>query len=740
MYAIGNTVYFADSTTGNDANRSVLMAYDSKLKAGLWHDTAQAKVILADGTKKTVDIDRIEGVDGLSADKDGKIVELDIGRMYLYSIDNDGDYTLYPMNETMSGRDIAGYDSYVDNNEGVQGSKVQGYMIADDAVVFALIGDNDAAVYSGKTIKDAGRADGWGDTANGGVLVEDTNGIDYARMLNIKIGEKLNEANNYAVLLSDAVRSKDDAQYIEYHLWNGSEIIDVREKTDEKREQYLFDGDVISFENDGEGMIKSVDKVNNGVDGKLAAILGYANGDIRLLGANGSNVYEVNSDTTVIYLNTNNDDDARAVPGDGYDYPATMNENDEHFINAIYVLDNNKDAIKFILIDINGELTGKTVESLTSNRFTEEQIKAAGGLEAVLADNDDIVVTDDYQLTDVDDANDNGVITIGATKSVQFLGDLDMNHQDLTVANGADVDVEDLFWIHSTFTGGTITVGSLKIGDSDNTGVVKAGSKIIVTGMTSTNGVVVDATIDDGVVVTIGGTDYVANDANNNLVAKDEGEQGGGEQGGETVNEGLDPADLTNLDSQQKITMDWYGEPSDIAEMLTKLNNDLKNRYTYSVLSEMKYSSQAGSPVTYTYTATGSDGETYTIDMNLVFQVTVVGTDGKTITAYTDENGEITMSDVADGIYMLEDPDAVSASSVVTVVHEGFNQTDFALSSGAGNKATEDVKYVPAIEVVTNSKDVKIDGKAVSDGFVAIGANLTATLTGVADEFSQLTL
>ena len=502
MYAIGTTVYFADSSTGNDSRRSVLMAYDSNMEGGEWEDTPQAKVILANGDKLTVDVDRIDDTfagDFTDAITGKKIDQLDIGRMYRYTIDNDGDYSLFTLGTENTDESRVGYDWYDnDVDRGVTDSKIDGHMIADDAVVFALIGGDDAAVYTGKTIKDAN----WNNvglftpkTING-VLGEDTDGIEYARMFNISINEELEDTTDYGYLLEDAINFEiNGKQYIEYNMWTvAGEKLTALEETNNDREPEMPAGSVIAFSmdgTDGDGntlidnvtLIASKDKgADNG--GVIAAIRGFRNNDIRLVDAGGSKTYEVDSDTIAIYVDTSKKGDAQGLePQDGYNYYATGVKDmpDWYYANAVYVLDNDGQTVKFILIDLNGNLYGDnyTVKDVASEikEVSVAELDAAGNkaaeLNRLLRTYIGVQVNGDLVL--------DGNVTVPETSRLIVNGNLNLNGYNLTNNSATPVEVSNKAIIGSTLDG-DLTAADLEIEEG---GIVTARSTITVTGKIS---------------------------------------------------------------------------------------------------------------------------------------------------------------------------------------------------------------------------------------------------------------
>ena len=362
LIVVGDIAYYAKATSGNDANRSVLMVYGKMENAGLWRDTDQAKVILANGDKKTVDIDTDNGT---------QVGALVIGQMYYYEVNNDGEYAFYAPTAANTGYDVVanigglGTDGKTETNE---------YAIADDAVVFALVGGDDAKVYTGKQVKDAADVANYGAAAHRQAqqaMVSTESGFTYARMLNIDLAAELNNTVNYGYLLEDAVKSKTESNIMEYRFWNGTEIVEATESTDTNKEQTMLSGSLITYDLDGEGKIKNVRLVNATDDGLVAAAITAADGDkiaIRRMvnGAPVSEVIEADSDTTVIYVDSkqNNADDRGVSNASGYKYTANYDAANNRYINALYFMNDAGDKVEFILIDVDGELKNAgTVEA-----------------------------------------------------------------------------------------------------------------------------------------------------------------------------------------------------------------------------------------------------------------------------------------------------------------------------------------------------------------------------------------
>ena len=360
LYVVGDIVYMAKSATGNDANRTVLMVYDWKDDVGGWNNDQQAKVILANGDKETVTIND-DDADAVAFE------DIKRGQMYSYDINNDDEFILTELDQDVEST-LAGYDR-VETSTGVTSSKVAGTAIADDAVVFAMIGENDAAVYTGKQVKDAADGDDYGeftDTYNDAgalqqALIQSEGGFTYARMFNIEIDE-LNSIVNYGWLLSDSVMSRDENgdKVMEYTFWDGNEMRTDMQRTNRDLRE-LDAGTLITFSDDGEGYIKDVRAIDSG-DGLTEAAITAADGNkiaiIRMEGVNTfEDVIEADSDTKVIYVDSNADNNEdKCVDEEGYGHYAGY-DGTNRWINALYITgDDGK--VDFILIDVDGHLKG----------------------------------------------------------------------------------------------------------------------------------------------------------------------------------------------------------------------------------------------------------------------------------------------------------------------------------------------------------------------------------------------
>lgn len=582
LYVVGDIAYYAESTKGNDVNRSVAMVYDYKAATGGWNTSYEAKIILPDGTKKTVTIDDANIVDadvdndGIPGTKEDSDIQLTRGQMYYYTVDNDDNYKFIKLG-TGTNESLAGYDAYKTDKDGVSygdtygGTNPAGNTIADDAIVFAYLADTkDAAVYTGKAVKDAKKNTvNWGATTNGGALIEEYNGFDYVRMMNIEISSKdqISKTTNYGYLVTDGTYSYNSEMgcYImEYSYWNGTEVVNVKEKTSSNKEQWAVKGTIIAFANDTEGFIKDVvepEEASVKID-KLhyASMKGADNNYVSLVsGSAGEVTAKVTSDTVIYYVDSNASTVEKiGQSGSGYDYVVQgtkdANGNMVRPINVAYVL-NSDNNVKFMVIDVDGQLDGKgsvieassaTMTNVTDNVFATN----ATATNLVIANDRDVVVEGTLTLNgSMPKLGDNASLKAGTidasamtltTDDVKtlytytdnlILGDVTVDGtsrsisiSNLTVEAGKTLKVASL-----TVSGtGVVTVnGEFTATSVDVQGTAKltvvAGASVEVSGnmtIASTATVTVDNNTDVKVDGTFTGNEYVTGDGAGDIVYK----------------------------------------------------------------------------------------------------------------------------------------------------------------------------------------------------------------------------
>ena len=293
--AVNGILYYAKLTSAATGSKDVAVIYDMSYGAALTFgaDTLQAKIILADGTKKTVTVAKLySDINGVNyADKDGSLDNGEkafIGQLLTYKVNNDGEYEF----TVLTNNNKAGYDSYnyaAAVTAQLKDNTIGGTIVDDNATIFlyavdqktpknfkapvegANLGaasastDTDPAkavkVISGKEFKsimdavDGGVTyDRFINTAVSSSLVgRDSDGFNRVRVACVPVVANDNTASNvYGYDMRSAVddwdlgvftgsnygylvtaswtETVDGTEYNVYKFWNGSETVTMREK------------------------------------------------------------------------------------------------------------------------------------------------------------------------------------------------------------------------------------------------------------------------------------------------------------------------------------------------------------------------------------------------------------------------------------------------------------------------------------------------------------------------------
>ena len=345
--ALGGRIYYAKVTSGATGSQALAMVYRVATTGtiGTSSSKIEAKMIFADGTKKTVNIAKVNGVDvsNFGSVTSGNITggydvtgtpvaaaTLEatlIGELVNYKVNNDGNYELKNITKDYSAAKVLGYDRTLDagltydvakNKIGANPSNWV-YELAKDAVVFVFEGANDhkeapandAKVYSGAELKNTGSDFGTASYVSVGAtgLVSKTNGFDYVQavVLGATALPSITTGANYGYLTSDAYTGydkSDSKDYIYFTYWDGDSTVNAKaEGTDVTG---FVAGAIITFDVGSGDLIKNVSVPAS----TTGAVTGWdGNKKISLDGDN----REISDETVVLYVNTK---DKKGVKGD----------------------------------------------------------------------------------------------------------------------------------------------------------------------------------------------------------------------------------------------------------------------------------------------------------------------------------------------------------------------------------------------------------------------------------------
>ncbi|MGM9527168.1 MAG: S-layer homology domain-containing protein [Oscillospiraceae bacterium] len=347
--AVGAYAPYVEITDDAATSKNVLAVYakgDDNTAAFGTH-ALKAKVMLTDGTKKTVTVAKVNGTE-VPSDSD-QTAMITVGLAYTYIVNSDGDYELKTL---VNATNKAGYDSIVDyhaDNDYVAATKLfGGKELADDAVVIYV--DNDGAtakLYTGKEFKNNR---GTNLDADGAVIgVKEVSGFEYASLVVYNDADAalaVTTGANYGYLTADAYETVADGKtYRNFVLWTVDGEKTVKEESTAGVGAFRK-GTLVTFDTTAtDGVVKNV--IFSGATVGAVQAYNSATGKINLDGNN----YKVVSDTTIIYVN---DKTATGVV-DGAIVEADEISNGV-FTNNVRYITNASNEVEFLLVDVNNKL------------------------------------------------------------------------------------------------------------------------------------------------------------------------------------------------------------------------------------------------------------------------------------------------------------------------------------------------------------------------------------------------
>ena len=387
-YVVNGVAFYAKRTSGENSTLSdvaVVLAVGTDIQGD------KAKILKMDKTGSTeiVDIDNDPGA--------GYVAKADLkeGAVYEYSVksgeyrfktletakDYFGDYTALnngaPSNVTSAGMTVVGAKNV---------EKTIGDTTVDDSAKIILITNYDASnadykVITGKQLKSltVGTSDN-NILAKGGIAaftskVDGVTRVTYGVVAVKGIADSFVTNDNYGYVTSDAY--KIDGGYVVYNIWTGTEEVTVQEKGTDLRVK----GDVLGYssitkeEGLSDGVVGTIEDVDDSFGLVDNGVVYGVNDKQTKVSLNGSDKAEVNSDTVVLYVDT---DDHK-----GYTKGSIVEADDFNngkIANVMYVLDNpsvySSDVI-LLIVDVKNNLHGDFNVVFNSATTTAADINAA---------------------------------------------------------------------------------------------------------------------------------------------------------------------------------------------------------------------------------------------------------------------------------------------------------------------------------------------------------------------------
>ncbi len=368
-YVVNGVAFYAKRTSGENSTLSdvaVVLAVGSDIQGD------KAKILKMDKTGSTeiVDIDNNPGAGYVakSALKEGAVYEYSVksGEYRFKTLetakDYFGDYTALnngaPSNVTSAGMTVVGAKNV---------EKTIGDTTVDDSAKIILITNYDASnadykVITGKQLKSltVGTSDN-NILAKGGIAaftskVDGVTRVTYGVVAVKGIADSFVTNDNYGYVTSDAY--KIDGGYVVYNIWTGTEEVTVQEKGTDLRVK----GDVLGYssitkeEGLSDGVIGTIEDVDDSFGLVDNGVVYGVNDKQTKVSLNGSDKAEVNSDTVVLYVDT---DDHK-----GYTKGSIVEADDFNngkIANVMYVLDNPSvysSDVTLLIVDVKNNLHG----------------------------------------------------------------------------------------------------------------------------------------------------------------------------------------------------------------------------------------------------------------------------------------------------------------------------------------------------------------------------------------------
>ncbi|MBM6887760.1 S-layer homology domain-containing protein [Pseudoflavonifractor phocaeensis] len=428
--ALGSTIFYAKIVDIAATSKNIAMIVTAGKEIGnsggtVTGDTLKAKLLFADGTTSVVTVSKFGG-DPVTASYDDTL-KTHIGKLVTYRLDG-SNYELMLVDDD----NTAGYLSYVDSSDagaskdGYIDGKVNGFELADDAVVYFLGSDptgafstNKSSVYTGKEIKNTWGSDNKSDLADAAatqVLTQEINGFTYAKVVLLIDRSGLpvvTTGSNYGYLSAPTYRSvaEDGKTYLNYTIFTPNGELKVKEENTDAPNKYL-QGSVVTYDVVSSDTVKNVNLANV-TTGKVTGWDGVSK--ISLDGV----VSEIDStDSTVIYVDSN-----KKVGAEGGSIQKWADKNGNNEVdadednNVRYVMAAN--YVVLLLVDINNDMQANPAASLVPATVdgSTGTVKVADINAALKTDATEVTIAVPSTGLTVD-----GALTVPAGKTVKFTG------------------------------------------------------------------------------------------------------------------------------------------------------------------------------------------------------------------------------------------------------------------------------------------------------------------------------
>ena len=376
-YVVNGVAFYAKRTSGENSTLSdvaVVLAVGTDIQGD------KAKILKLDKTGSTeiVDIDNAPGTGYVAKAnlKEGAVYEYSVKsgayRFKELSTDKDyfGDYTALGKgapNATISQNKVSAVSGLAITGAANNDKSISNVKVDDNAKIILIsnytLSNADYKVITGKQFKSLG-IDGASTNAygNGGIAaftskVDGVTRVTYGVVaVNDKFADSFVTNDHYCYVTSDAY--KIDGGYVVYNIWTGTKEVTVQEKGNDLR----MKGTVLGYssiskeEGLSDGIVGTIEDVDDNFGLIDNGVVYGVNDKQSKISLNGSDKAEVNSDTVVLYVDT---DDHK-----GYTEGTIVEANDFNngkIANVMYVLDNPADYssdVTLLIVDVKNNLHG----------------------------------------------------------------------------------------------------------------------------------------------------------------------------------------------------------------------------------------------------------------------------------------------------------------------------------------------------------------------------------------------
>ena len=316
----------------------------------------QADMLFPDGTRKVVEID---------TDESTATTTLKSSAPVLVTYEQSGSkYILKTIVKNTTTNKYAGYDQHIDgtsftkwhvkDGKNLGGDNGFQSYINDSATIFLKYGSDDYKVVTGSAMKK------WGESYkfSADLLADNSNGYPYAKVGFINSTDSKNPTGSdktYAYIfgVENNAKDADNNEYVEYNVWNGSEMTTLKVK--QSASNFYKEGTVVEYTLDTDGYADCTlytianGKLKKGALTKFAWTKGQ-DGSVAFSGGTGS--YDIDKDDTkVLFVNTKDEDGAvdgelqEAAPATGSGY----------INNALYIVGSGN-TLDLLIVDLGNEL------------------------------------------------------------------------------------------------------------------------------------------------------------------------------------------------------------------------------------------------------------------------------------------------------------------------------------------------------------------------------------------------